>query len=120
MSAKSPTYVYILAVIYGLIAFVLPGTVPFGMMVTTALFFLIGGAVFGFVWPRNSWRWGLWIAGPMVFFLGLSVLFAGQLDVFIKKDLPPLLIAIIAACLGSFIGAQIKQRQLARHYQSSH
>lgn len=116
MRTKTPTYAYVLAVIYGLMCFIIPASLPFQLIVTVALFFLIGGVIFGFVWPKNSWRWGLWIAGPMFFFLGLSVAFAGQLDVFLKNDLPPMLVAIVAACLGSFISSKLKRRQLARNY----
>ena len=109
MSTKPPKYAYILAILLGLVAFFIPTTEPFS--ITLALVFLIAGGLFGFLWTSESWRWGLWIAGPMVVFLGLSVLFAGQLDIFLKKDLPPLLISITAACLGSFISAWYKRRQ---------
>lgn len=109
MNTKPPKYAYIAAIILGLVAFFIPATEPFS--VTLAIVFLIAGGLFGFLWPIETWRWGLWIAGPMVVLLGLSVLFAGQLDVFLKKDLPPLLISMIAACLGSFISAWFKIRQ---------
>jgi len=75
--------------------------------------YLILGGIFGFLWPYLSWRWGLWIAGPMLVLLSLSVLFAGQLDVFFKKDLPLLLLGIIAACVGSYITSWYKKRQNA-------
>jgi MFS family permease len=74
------------------------------------LFYLFGGVLFGFLWPQVSWRWGFWIAGPILVFLGLSVLFAGQFEVFIRKDLPLLLLAVASACFGSFISAWLKSR----------
>lgn len=116
MSTKTPSYAYVLAVGYGLIGFIVPASLFFNTTLTIAILLLIGGGIFGFVWPKNSWRWGLWIAGPIFFFLGLSVLFAGQLGVFLQKDLPPMLVALGAACLGSFISARFKRRQLARNY----
>jgi len=46
----------------------------------------------------------------VLFFLALSLLFTGQLDIFLKKDLPILLLAISSACLGSFILAWYIQK----------
>jgi hypothetical protein len=46
---------------------------------------------------------------PVIVLTGLSVLFAGQLEIFLKKDLPVILIALIAACLGGFISAWFKK-----------
>ncbi len=109
MSNKSPKYPYILAIIFGFVFFFIPYTEPYPT--TLAIVLLFGGCLFGFLWPKVSWRWGLWIAGPMVVLLGLSVLFAGQLDIFLKKDLPILLLTITPACLGGFIFAWFKRRQ---------
>lgn len=47
--------------------------------------FLIGG-LFGYVWPKISWRWGLWIMGPVLILLCFSVLFAGNPEVFLGKS----------------------------------
>lgn len=109
MSTRSPKYPYILAIISGLVAFFIPATETFSIILP--LVFLFAGGVFGFLWPKESWRWGFWIALPLLAFLSLSLLFAGQLDVFLKKDLPPLLFAMTAACFGSFISAWFKQRR---------
>jgi hypothetical protein len=48
----------------------------------------------------------------MVVLIGLSVLFAGQLEMFLKKDLPILFLAISPACLGSFLLAWFKHRRI--------
>ena len=112
MSPKPPKYSYILAVICGFIPFFIPDIEPF-VVLTVSLFFLFSGSLFGFIWPQESWRWGLWIAGPIVAFLGLSVLFGGNLEVFLEKDLPLLLSALTAACAGSFISSWFKKRQKA-------
>ena len=109
MRIKPPKYAYLLAIILGLLTFFLPVDAP--VSIITILVFLFIGGLLGFHWPNQSWRWGLWVAAPMVFFLGLSVLFAGQVEAFLQKDLPQLLIAITAACLGSFITSWYKQRQ---------
>jgi len=116
MSTRYSKYQYILAVIFGLFV---PFFVPFFVPVVSeepfpiplGLIYLFGGSLFDFFWPKESWRWGLWIVGPMVALLGLSVLFAGQLGMFLKKDLPIIVLAIISACLGSFILSWFRQRQ---------
>jgi peptidoglycan/LPS O-acetylase OafA/YrhL len=99
-------YPYILAIIIGFTMPFIPEMKPFPIILGLMYFF--AGSLFGYLWPKESWRWGIWIVGPMIALLGLSVLFAGQLDVFLKKDLPIFLLAIIAACLGSFLSAWFK------------
>lgn len=100
---------YILAIISSLPALVFVGMGP--MFISVFIIFLLLGSLFGFLWPNESWRWGLWIAGPWVVLLGLSVLFAGQLDSFLKNDLPVLLLATTAACSGSFVSAWYKGKR---------
>ncbi len=99
-------YPFILAIILGLTIPFIPEIEPFPIILGLIYFF--GGSLFGFLWPKESWRWGIWIAGPMIVLLGLSVLFAGQFEIFLKKDLPILLLAIISACFGSFLLAWLK------------
>ena len=96
----------ILAIIFGLIVPFIPEMQPYP--IPLCLIYLVGGGLFGFLSPKESWRWGLWIVGPMVVLLVLSVGFAGQLEMFLKKDLPILLLALISACLGSFLLAKFK------------
>ncbi len=110
MRSKTPKYAYILAILLGL--FVLFLAAPHGFALIPAIVFLISGLLFGFIWPVKSWKWGLWITGPLVLFITLSVLFAGRLDVFFKYDLPIVLLAVSMACLGSFISAWFRKRQL--------
>jgi peptidoglycan/LPS O-acetylase OafA/YrhL len=103
-------YSYILAIILGIILGI---TVSF--ITDIKLFYLIlgiiyfvCGSLFGFLWPKESWRWGIWIVGPMILLIALSILFVGQLEMFIKNDLPNLLLALISSCLGGFILAWYK------------
>jgi hypothetical protein len=103
MQSKFP---YILAVISGLALRFVPDIQP--ALLIPGLIYFFAGIVFGFLWPKESWRWGIWIVGPVIVLTSLSVLFAGQLEIFLKKDLPVILIALIAACLGSFISAWFK------------
>jgi peptidoglycan/LPS O-acetylase OafA/YrhL len=110
MSTALSKYPYVLAILYGILAFFIPATEPLPIFLSLFFLFLLGGGLFGFLWPRESWRWGLWIAGPMVGFLGLSVLFAGKLEEFFNKDLLLLLLVVASPCLGSFISARFKRR----------
>jgi hypothetical protein len=100
-------YPYILAVLLGLIIPFIPEINPF--LVILGVIYFLAGTVFGYVWPKESWRWGLWIAGPAVVLIGLSVVFGGQFEMFLKKDLPILLVALLSSCLGSFISAWARQ-----------
>jgi len=109
------TYPYILAVIAGLLILFLPDMNPVPFMLGVVYFSV--GSVFGFLWPKGSWRWGLWIAGPICFLLGTSVLFAGFLEVFLKKDLPILLVSLISTCLGSLLFSLVRnsrKKQVAK------
>ncbi len=103
MNSKLP---FILAIFFGLTIPLIPEMEPYPFVL--GLVYFVGGSLFGFFWPNESWRWGVWIVGPMIFFLLLSVAFAGQVEVFLKKDLPVLLMAIVAACLGAFLFAKFK------------
>ena len=107
MNSKFP---YILAIILGLTVAFIPEMKPFPVILGLIYFF--GGSLLGFLWPKVSWRWGIWIAGPMIVLIGLSVLFAGQFEIFLKKDLPVLLLAIISACSGSFLLAWFKNSRI--------
>ncbi len=109
ISTKPPKYSYILAIILGMFAFVIGAMGP--GLIGVFIIFLLTGSLFGFFWPYESWRWGLWISGPLVALLGLSVIFAGNLNSFVQNDLPILLLAISAACLGSFVTAHFKGKQ---------
>ena len=101
-------YPYILAIIFGLAVNFLPGMEL--LVLHTATFFL-GGVLFGFLWPKETWRWGLWIVGPLIALTILSVLFAGNLEILLKKDLPILSLLLASACLGGLIAAMYKHRR---------
>lgn len=110
MRPKTPKYAYILAILIGL--FALFFAAPHGFALIPAVVFLISGLTFGFIWPLKSWKWGLWLAGPLILLITLSVLFAGRLDAFFKYDLPIILLAVSMACLGSFTSAWFRKRLL--------
>lgn len=108
MNSKYP---YILAIIFGLTVPFFPEMKPFPIILGLIYFF--GGSLFGFLWPKISWLWGIWIGGPMFILLGLSVLFTGQMEMFLQKDLPMLVVPLTTSCLGAFISARFKTREKA-------
>lgn len=68
----------------------------------SAICFLLGG-LFGFFWPKESWKWGFWISLPSLALVALSLIFTGQYDIFMEKDLQVLLIVLFASASGSFL-----------------
>ena len=103
---------YIIAIIAGLISPVIPNTdiypIPIGV------YFFLCGSLLGFFSPKESWRWGIWLCGPILALTGLSVLFAGNIDIFLEKDLPLFALVFLLATLGSFIFSRIKNSQTKR------
>jgi hypothetical protein len=107
MKKMSSQYQNILAIFFGIATYYFSSKQTF---IVISLTFLVCGGLFGFLWPRKSWRWGIWLLGPVLALISFSVLFAGQLEVFFKKDLPSLMVALISASLGSYISARLKGR----------
>jgi hypothetical protein len=110
MITMNSKYAYTLAVVLGLTIPFIPEMKPFPIIL--GIIYLFGGSLFGFLWPKESWRWGVWIVGPIIVLMGLSVLFAGQLDIFLNKDLPILLFSMICACSGSLLLARFKNSRI--------
>ena len=109
MNLQNPKLPYIFAIIAGLISPVIPGMgiYPFPI----AAFFFISGSLLGYLSPKKSWRWGIWLCGPILALTGLSVLFAGNIEVFLKKDLSVLLLAFLLASMGALVFSRIKTGQ---------
>lgn len=53
-----------LAILLGGVALFAPSITP--RLGNLFINFLIVGAFLGFFWPERSWRWGLWLAIPVV------------------------------------------------------
>jgi hypothetical protein len=88
--------------------FVVIGTVLF-WLVMIGLSFLTVGFEFGERWPKEGWRWGLWISvpGPIIFLAGRAL--------FKSEDpWPPMLVIVVGAfllatvpsCVGAAWGAR--------------
>jgi hypothetical protein len=105
-----PKWLYILAISLGLVIIFLP-EIP-SRELSVIFSGLAAGLLSGFIGPGNSWRWGLWIAAPAFLLIGLSVIFAGNVDMFLKNDLPVLMIILVSACAGSFAGAWSRHKLL--------
>ena len=83
-------------------------------IVTDLLVYGLAGTLLSFIWPKGSWRWGLWLSVPLWFFVGVSVAFAGYFHVFLTKDLPLLLGVLISSCTGAYLGARFKSRIISK------
>jgi hypothetical protein len=106
MAARYSKLPYVLAILFGISILFLPDIEPFPLVPGGS--YLLGASLFGFFWPKESWRWGIWIIIPIFALLTLSVAFSGQLDV--KKDVPLFILGIAAACLVSYLFALIRHR----------
>jgi len=105
---KQPIYQLVLAVTLGTIVVFLPDIQPVPYVL--AIIYLISGILFGFLWSTLSWRWGLWISGPMVLLLGMSGVFSGYFESFLKNDVPVLILGVVAACVGGWVGTWLRRR----------
>ena len=74
-----------------------------------ALYFAAAGAM-GLLWPGASWRWGFWIAMPLVLLILLSVAFSGQLGAFLRHDLIPVIAAVAGGFTGGAAGASAREK----------
>lgn len=109
MNLRNPKLPYIIAIIVGLLSPAIPdmGIYP----IPIAVYFFISGSLMGLLSPKESWRWGIWLCAPILALTGLSVLFAGNIEIFMKKDLPVLLLTFLLASLGALIFSRIKKRK---------
>lgn len=73
--------------------------------------FLIVGAILGFFWPERSWRWGLWLAVPVVT-LGIINLAVGQNVGAIVQMVSSGAQAVVAGALMGWLGFKFSPRRL--------
>ena len=105
MPRKYGKIIYATAILAGPAAVAVTTRIPLGP-INEGLLYLFLGALFGFLWPREQWRWGLYISLPIAGLIGLSILFAG-LGGNIKGDLFFILASILGSTVGSLIGSQL-------------
>ncbi len=98
---QNTQFARILAMAFGLGAPLIPGllSLPFW----TGLLYFAGSGILGLIWSQKSWQWGLWMTVPIIILALISVAFVGGVDIFIKQDLPKLLLILISACAGGII-----------------
>ncbi len=123
MSKQSPRYAYVITLGFGILAFIISTML---MSIKMSLFksillyvaiYLFFGIVVGLLWPMISWKCGLWLSIPAVFLVGLSVLFAGHVGVFLQKDLPILIAIVTSGGLGGLVGSRL--RGISQRVQNS-
>ena len=120
METKYSKLPYLLAIISGFLVLMIANIDPFPIPLIIFCFFVAGAL--GYIWPLESWRWIFWMFGPSFALTILSIVFTGQLDVFMEKDLPVFLIAITTAFSGSLLLGIIsnkRKRKVDQGIQSS-
>jgi fucose permease len=124
MRRKTKWYSYLIVFILGILALILALTlsslfdmmVSEGVVITLVIFVVvygITGLAAGVLWPCTSWKWGLLLALPLMLVLFLSLSFAGQFMIFLKKDLPLVVSSLLFSCLGAYIGNLIVRKKQA-------
>jgi hypothetical protein len=118
--ARVPSGAYLLALGMGTLAFFavvsmicltfmalppLPLWVDPFFLLFFALCYLLLALLFGFLWPRVSWKWGLWLSLPCtltVIFLHLA--YTSSAAELLSPIIGSLLIVSVPACAFAFIG----------------
>lgn len=77
---------------------ILERLLSFGLVVAA---YGILGLVFGFVWPRASWRWGIWISIPALIILGW---YSSRETERLLLHFLYLVATVAPACLAAFAG----------------
>lgn len=108
MPAKTPKYAFVLAVVLGIAALAIPNN-DYDILILI-VGFVLAGTIFGYLWPVESWRWGLWLAGPIMGALALSLLFAGNLEAFVRYDLLYLTIPFASSALAAFMVSRYRSK----------
>ncbi len=109
-----PKIIYTLAIMAGVVTVIVSLFVPDYKpippinVVDLALFFFVT-LPFALIWPSLSWRWGLWLIGPLTFFVVITLATAGEFLLFLKGDLPQLIECGLAACLGGVVGSTLRK-----------
>jgi len=114
MSEQSPRYAYAITLGFGILAFIISIKLTsiemslFQSILRHVAIYLFFGIVVGLLWPMVAWKWGLWLSIPIVFLIGLSVLFAGNVVIFLQKDLPVLTAIVTSGSIGGLLGSRLR------------
>ena len=119
---KTQWYSYLIVFILGIFALIAAGfissllymIVTGGVVLDLTIFAVVygvSGLITGVLWSYTSWKWGLLLALPLLFALALSLSFAGQFMIFLKKDLPLVVSSILFGCFGAYIGSLIVRKK---------
>jgi hypothetical protein len=113
MDGKTPIYAYPLALLGGGVAmFTFLDAPVFALYLAYAVL----GALFGALWPGTSWRWGVWLAVPIVGTVVTGVMSEGTLR---TVDLLVMIGVPVFAGAGGYAGAQRRARKRAEEVQGA-
>lgn len=120
MSTRLHWHHYLLVLLLGFLSGVVPtpllrsdGAMLLAAMLALGLINAVAGFGLGYLYSDKSWRWGLWLAAPLVFLTMLSLSFVGKLQMFLTRDVPVLIIVVAFACVGAYLGGRLHLRKVA-------
>ena len=123
-NGNPPKIIYTLALMAGIVVVMaslyIPDYKPIPPInvVDLALFFF-ATLPFALVWPAQSWKWGIWLIGPLTVFVVVTLATAGEFLLFLKGDLPQLIECGLAACLGGAVGSTLRKGK-KEHLEEDH
>ena len=110
MSKNAPSYAYSIIFGFAILALIITTLLisfehlNLQKIILEATIYSFVGFSVGLLWPLGSWRWGLWLSIPIVSLIKLSILFAGNTNIYWEKDLLLLLTIIASGFLGGLLG----------------
>jgi len=108
--------IYALAVVTGLIGFVVAGftgvIIGLPMMPYVTIFFLALGALFGYLWSYFGWKWGLLLTCPNLIWILIAVATSKNPSSGFYFVVTEAVAPLISCCIGAYGGALYKRNQL--------
>lgn len=113
MDGKTPIFAYPLALVAGGVAMFTFVDAP---LFALYLAYAVLGALFGAFWPATSWRWGAWLAIPIVGTVVTGAVSEGTLRI---VDWLVMIGVPLFAGAGASAGAQFRARKRAEEVQGA-
>ena len=86
------------------------GLVPWLPSIVAALLCGLGAAVFAYLTPGGSWKWGLLISSASWLFLGFTFFSFWALNTFNWWPLIDAVVVAVVACAGGILGRRLTSR----------
>ena len=122
MGKRASSYIFVLAIVSGMAVFLattvallaFPDPLRSHSLVLTVVPSCVLAAAFGYRWPGQSWKWGLWVSAG--FWLYFGVVFASYLINGTLEWMPMLQLCsvLVGSCLASLAGAKLSAHRSGR------